>query len=398
MIAIGAGETPPGAIDFEDLLATADAEAFSYRNIDERSAAAMCYTSGTTGKPKGVVYSHRAIVIHSLASTQSSSLGISESDAVLPVVPMFHANAWGFPFTCTLVGRRRSSPGRTSTRSSLLDAFVEQEVTVTAGVPTIWMGILQRSTPSPTRWDLSRLRSMIVGGAAAPEAMIEGFERRHGLHITHAWGMTEMAPIGTISLLEPRARAARGRAVPLPREAGLPVPPRRDPRPRRRRPRPVGRRDDGRARGARPVDLLVVLQRAGGDDRWTDDGWFKTGDIVTIEPNGYVEIQDRSKDLVKSGGEWISTVALENALMGHPAVLEAAVIAVPDDKWSERPLAVVVFREGQRADADELRAFLAPNFAKWWLPERFETVDEIPKTAVGKFRKTALREQFATTS
>ena len=238
---------------------------------------------------------------------------------------------------------------------------------------------------------------MIVGGAAAPQAMIEGFERRHGLHITHAWGMTEMAPMGTISApLEPRARAPRGRAVPLPRQA-------RDSRPRSSRSAPAAATASCRgtaprwasSRCAAPGSPSSYYDAPEASDRWTDDGWFKTGDIVTIEPNGYVEIQDRSKDLVKSGGEWISTVALENALMGHPAVLEAAVIAVPDEKWSERPLAVVVFREGQTADADELRAFLAPNFAKWWLPERFEVVDEIPKTAVGKFRKTALREQFA---
>ena len=395
VIAIGAGETPPGAIDFEELLATADADAFSYRDLDERSAAAMCYTSGTTGQPKGVVYSHRAIVLHSLASTQSSSLGISESDAVLPVVPMFHANAWGFPFTCTLVGSKQVFPGPHLDPVSLLDAFVEQEVTLTAGVPTIWMGMLQTLDAQPGGWDLSRLRTMIVGGSAAPQAMIEGFQRRHGLHITHAWGMTEMAPMGTISSLSSRELAlSEDEQFAYRAKQGLPAP-----------------FVEIRARGGEglvPWDGATMgeLEVRGpwisssyydapeASDRWTEDGWFKTGDIVTIEPNGYVEIQDRSKDLVKSGGEWISTVALENALMGHPAVAEAAVIAVPDDKWSERPLAVVVFHEGQTADDDELREFLAPHFAKWWLPERFEAVDEIPKTAVGKFRKTALRERF----
>ena len=330
VIAIGAGETPPGAIDFEDLLATADAEAFSYRDIDERSAAAMCYTSGTTGQPKGVVYSHRAIVIHSLASTQSSSLGISESDAVLPVVPMFHANAWGFPFTCTLVGSAQVFPGAHLDPVSLLDAFVDREITVTAGVPTIWMGILQALDAEPERWDLSRLRSMIVGGAAAPQAMIEGFERRHGLHITHAWGMTEMAPMGTISALSSR-------------ELALPEDEQYRYRAKQGLPSPLveirARGGDGLVPwdGATMGELEVrgpwisssYYNAPEASDRWTDDGWFKTGDIVTIEPNGYVEIQDRSKDLVKSGGEWISTVALENALMGHPAVLEAAVIAVP---------------------------------------------------------------------
>ena len=369
VIAVGAGETPPGAIEYEDLIATADAEAFIYRDIDERSAAAMCYTSGTTGQPKGVVYSHRAIVIHSLASTQSSSLGIGEADVVLPVVPMFHANAWGFPFTCTLVGSDQVFPGPHIDPATLLDGFVEQGVTVTAGVPTIWMGILQMLDAEPDRWDLSRLRSMIVGGAAAPQAMIEGFEKRHGLHIVHAWGMTEMAPMGTISALSSRELAlSEEEQYTYRAKQGLPSP-----------------FVEIRARGGDglvPWDGATMgeLEVRGpwiassyynapeANDRWTDDGWFKTGDIVTIEPNGYVEIQDRSKDLVKSGGEWISTVALENALMGHPAVLEAAVIAIPDEKWSERPLAVVVFREGQTrrrrraagVPGAELRQVVAP--------------------------------------
>jgi len=398
VVAIGPGPTPDGAIDFEELLATADADDFEYRDIDERAAAAMCYTSGTTGQPKGVLYSHRAIALHSLASTQSSTLGIGETDSVLPVVPMFHANAWGFPFTCTLVGSRQVFPGPHLDPQSLLDAFVEQGVTLTAGVPTIWMGILQALDAAPDAWDLSKLRAMIVGGSAAPQAMIEGFEKRHGLHITHAWGMTEMAPMGSISELSSRELTLpESKQFSYRAKQGLPVP-----------------FVEIRARGGEglvPWDGATMgeLEVRGAwiassyyeapeaSDRWTDDGWFKTGDIVTIEPNGYIEIQDRSKDLVKSGGEWISTVALENALMGHPAVLEAAVIAVPDEKWSERPLAVVVLREGGEATAEELREFLAPQFAKWWLPERFEFVDEIPKTAVGKFRKTTLRERFAKT-
>ncbi|MEX0674302.1 MAG: long-chain fatty acid--CoA ligase [Gaiellaceae bacterium] len=382
--------------EYEELLASGDPE-WDYPDIDERAAAVMCYTSGTTGMPKGVLYSHRAIAVHSLASTQSGTLGISERDTVLPVVPMFHANAWGFPFTCTLVGAKQVFPGPHLDPESLLDAFERERVTVTGGVPTIWMGILQLLDAEPKRFDLSSLRSMIVGGSAAPRAMIEGFEQRHGLHVTHAWGMTEMSPLGTVSELTSALmeapedvrfayRAKQGVPAPFVEiraadEEGAFVP------------------WDGKTMGELEVRGAWIASGYYEDDsqadRWTEDGWFKTGDIVTIEEGGYIEIQDRSKDVIKSGGEWVSSVALENAIMGHPAVAEAAVIAVPDEKWAERPLAVVVFKEGQSATADELREHIAPQFAKWQLPDRFEVVDEIPKTAVGKFRKTALREQFA---
>jgi fatty-acyl-CoA synthase len=390
------GEVPDGTIEYEELLSRASADDFVYEEIDENAAAAMCYTSGTTGQPKGVVYSHRAIAIHSLASTQSGTLGVSETDVILPVVPMFHANAWGFPFTCTLVGATQVFPGQHLDPPSLLEAFQQEGVTITAGVPTIWMGILQTLDAEPDAYDLSKLRAMIVGGSAAPQAMIEGFERRHGLHVTHAWGMTEMAPLGTVSELSSR-------------EAALPEDEQFAYRAKQGLPAPFveirARGDqglvpwDGQAMGELEVRGAWIASAYYEDDsqadRWTDDGWFKTGDIVTIEPNGYIEIQDRTKDLVKSGGEWISTVALENALMGHPAIAEAAVIAIPDEKWAERPMAVCVCREGQVATPEELRAFLEPQFAKWWLPDQYEFVDEIPKTAVGKFRKTALREQFA---
>jgi fatty-acyl-CoA synthase len=394
VIAVGAGEVPDGAIDFEELLAGASDDTFSYRDLDERSAAAMCYTSGTTGRPKGVVYSHRAIAIHAL--TAGGLLGMTTADTCLPVVPMFHANAWCFPFTCTMIGAKQVLPGPHLDPVSLLEDFEQERVTVTAGVPTIWMGILQALDANPGGWDLSSIRTMTVGGAAPPRAMIEAFQERHGLHVTHGWGMTEMCPIGTISGAPGQEEGLTGGAAYDKRAMqGPPIP-----------------FVEIRARGATglvPWDgsTMGELEVRGvaisssyydspdSADRWTDDGWFKTGDVVSIHPDGYVEVQDRAKDLVKSGGEWISTVALENALMGHEAVAEAAVIAVPDEKWSERPLAVVVLREGTTVSPDELREHLAPGFAKWWLPDRFEFVDEIPKTAVGKFRKTALREQFA---
>jgi fatty-acyl-CoA synthase len=394
VIAIGPGPTPAGAIDFEELLATQKADDWPYPETDERAAAAMCYTSGTTGQPKGVVYSHRAIAIHAL--TVTGALALTCDDVCLPVVPMFHANAWCFPFSSILVGLKHVYPGPHLDPVSLLDAFESERVTITAGVPTIWVGILQALDAEPTRWDLSSLRTMTVGGAAPPRRLIEAFGDRHGLHVTHGWGMTEMCPIGTISGLPGHESGL------APREAY-------DKRALQGPPLPFV---EIRARGGEglvawdgasmgelevrgPSISSAYYDSADGSDRWTDDGWFKTGDIVTIHPDGYVGVQDRSKDLLKSGGEWISTMALENALMGHPAVLEAAVIAVPDERWMERPLAVVVLREGQTAGADELRSFLAPTFAKFWLPDRFEFVDEIPKTAVGKFRKTALRERFS---
>ena len=354
----------------------------------------MCYTSGTTGRPKGVLYSHRAIAIHAL--TVNACLGTRADDVSLPVVPMFHANAWCFPFSSTMSGVKQVFPGPHLDPVTLLDGLAEQKVTITAGVPTIWMGILQALDANPGGWDLSSIRIMTVGGAAPPRAMIEAFGERHGLHIVHGWGMTEMSPVGTMS-------GTRGR-----RPASS----------HRRRTRAVRCRDR-RSRSSRSAHAVPTASWPGtarrwassrcaarrsrrrtyesdeGADRWTEDGWFRTGDVVSIHPDGVVEVQDREKDLVKSGGEWISTVALENALMGHPSVAEAAVIAVPDEKWSERPLAVVVLKEGEEPTPEELREFLAPDFAKWWLPDRFEFVDEIPKTAVGKFRKTALREQFA---
>jgi fatty-acyl-CoA synthase len=388
VIAVGAGETPPGALDYEELLAAADESAFVEREIDERAAAGMCFTSGTTGLPKGVMYSHRAIAIHAL--TMAACVQMTCDDVVLPVVPMFHANAWCFPFSCALVGASQVFPGPHLDPASLLEGFAAEQVTLAAGVPTIWMGILHALDATPGGWDLSRMRTMVIGGAAPPLAMIEAFQERHGLHVTHGWGMTEMSPVGTVSGApgqdqEPARRAQQGPPIPFveirARGAGGLV------------------AWDGEAMGELevrgPSIASSYYEAPDAADRWTDDGWFRTGDIVTIGPDGYVTVQDRAKDLVKSGGEWISSVALENALMAHPAVAEAAVIAIPDDTWSERPLAVVVLRDGASATADDLRAFLEPQVARFWLPDRFEFVDEIPKTAVGKFRKTALRERFA---
>ncbi|MBA3476629.1 MAG: AMP-binding protein, partial [Actinobacteria bacterium] len=341
----------------------------------------------------------RSTVLHTLGQALAAPLGlhVTEKETFLPVVPMFHANAWGYPYTCLMVGAKIVFPGPFLDPESLLDDFAQEGVTITAGVPTIWMGILGMLDKEPDRWDLSRLHSMLVGGSAAPRAMIAGFRQRHGKTVVHGWGMTETSPLATASDYVGEFRDADEETqLDVVAMQGLPLP-----FVELRAKDDEGNEIpwDGEAMGELEVRGPWVAagyyETPEQAERWTDDGWFKTGDIASFHPKGYVMIKDRSKDVIKSGGEWISSVELENALMAHPAIAEAAVIAMPHEKWDERPLAVCVLREGQSATTDELREFLAPQFAKWWLPDAFEFVQEIPKTAVGKFRKTALREQFA---
>jgi fatty-acyl-CoA synthase len=382
---------------YEQLLAGVSADDWRDPELDEDTAAAMCYTSGTTGLPKSVVYSHRSTVLHTLgvAAGNPLGLGVSERDVILPVVPMFHANAWGYPYIAAMLGAKLVFPGPHLDPESLLDDLVQEGVTWTAGVPTIWLGILQLLDANPGKWDLSRMKGMLVGGSAAPRAMIAGFKQRQGLSVVHGWGMTETSPVASLSGLPGElAQADEETQFDYIAMQGMPLPFVE-----------LRVRDergfvpwDGESMGELEIrgpwvaaGYYATPEQA---DRWTDDGWFKTGDIVSMHPRGFVMIKDRSKDVIKSGGEWISSVELENALMAHPAIAEAAVIGIPDEKWQERPLAAVVLKEGASATADELRAFLAPQFAKWCLPDRFEFVSEIPKTGVGKFRKTALREQF----
>jgi fatty-acyl-CoA synthase len=385
---------------YEELLASADADEWSDPELDEREAAAMCFTSGTTGRPRGVVYSHRSTILHALGVASMTPLGraIHEADTLLPVVPMFHANAWGYPYLAALLGANLVMPGPHLDPESLLEDFVEHKVTWTAGVPTIWLGMLKLLDAEPDRWDLSHMRGMLVGGAAVPRAMIEAYGR-HGLKVVQGWGMTETSPVAsTADLVGDLRDADEETQLDFQATAGLPLP-FVEARVR------AGEEEvawDGESMGELEVRgpwvAASYYEAPESADRWTDDGWFRTGDIVAMHPRGFIQIKDRSKDVVKSGGEWISSVELENALMAHPAVAEAAVIAIPDEKWQERPLAAVVLEEGASVSPDELRDFIAPRFAKWWLPDRFEFVPEIPKTAVGKFRKTALREQFADSS
>ncbi len=388
-------QVPDGCLDYEALLASADPSAFVEADVREDDAAAMCYTSGTTGRPKGVLYSHRAIILHSFSQGLVDSLGIGERDIVLPIVPMFHVNAWGLPFTATMFGSGIVFPGPYLDGASVLDLIVREKVTITAGVPTVWLGMLQQLDKAPGTHDLGALRAIAIGGSAAPASLIAGYQERHGVTIIHAWGMTELTPLGTVCLLpdtlaaapfdaQVRYRARQGKPLPFIEVRGMAdghaIP------------------WDGQTMGELEVRGPWVASEyynvPGPDTRFSGDGWFRTGDVVVIHPDGCVELTDRAKDLVKSGGEWISSVSLENALMAHPAIAEAAVIAVPHPKWDERPLAVVVVRPGQQVSAAELNAFLAPQFASWWLPDAIEFTSEIPRTSVGKFKKSVLRDQF----
>jgi fatty-acyl-CoA synthase len=378
--------------DYEALIATGSP--YQAPELDENDAAGMCYTSGTTGKPKGVVYSHRSIVLHSLATATVDHMGVSHADAVCPVVPMFHVNAWGIPFTAVMTGSKLVFPGPHLDAESLLDLYQSEQVTLTAGVPTIWMSLLQALESAPQRWKLAPGMRMMVGGAAAPEAMIRAFDR-FGLRVIHGWGMTETSPVGTVNYLKRElGTLSQDEEYSVRARQGMPLPffEARAMGPEGEAPRDGVSMGELQVRGPWVASGYHDLDDESG--KWTDDGWFCTGDIATIDPAGYVKITDRLKDLVKSGGEWISSLELENALMSHPAVAEAAVIAIPDAKWGERPLAIIVCKSGRAASEAELRAHLAPRFASFWLPDRYVFVNEMPRTATGKILKVALRERY----
>ncbi len=396
------GPTPqpiPGVLDY-DAFVEGSEPAAPLTDLQENEAAAMCYTSGTTGNPKGVVYSHRSTVLHSLACAPKDCLNVGEADTVLPIVPMFHVNAWGLPYTCAMYGAQQVYAGVFSDGPNLARLLQDERVTITAGVPTIWMGLLgelDRAKAAGTPYDLHALTSLIVGGSAAPESLIRAFEEHHGLHLLHAWGMTETHPLGTASSVpagvDPTSeegyalRAKQGRTVPLIElelidDDGTILP------------------HDGKTMGrllTRGPWVASSYFKGEGQANFFQLGgkdWFDTGDIATLDERGYMHIQDRSKDLIKSGGEWIGSVDLENAIMAHPAVAQCAVIAMDDPRWDERPLAVVVPRPGQTVTHEELMTFIAPKFAKWWLPDATVLTDSIPIGATGKFLKRELREEY----
>jgi fatty-acyl-CoA synthase len=391
----GQGPIPDGFINYESLLETGDETLFEGFEGDENTAASLCYTSGTTGRPKGVLYSHRSIVLHSLTICFAIGEAFTERDVVLPVVPMFHVNAWGMPFHDVMLGTTIVLPGQYLDPVSLLELLESEKVTITAGVPTIWNGILQVLDTNPGKYNLNSLRLLLVGGSNASKSLIQGFEQRHQLKVTQAWGMTETSPLGSVSYIGSR-------------EAQLPFEEQFAYRSKQGKPASMveirGRNGDGlvpwdgktmgelEVRG--PWVASAYYNSVDDEGKFTPDGWFCTGDIVTIEADGCIEIKDRSKDVIKSGGEWISSIALEGAILGHPAVLEAAVFAVVDAKWGERPMAAVVLKPEMNLSAGELHSFLTPMFVKFWLPDAYEFVKEIPKTSVGKFKKSVLRELY----
>jgi fatty-acyl-CoA synthase len=361
--------------------------------LAESDGLATCYTSGTTGKSKGVVYSHRSTLLHTLAAALPDCLDLSRADILMPVVPMFHVNAWGLPYVAAMTGAKLVFPGPHLDPPSLLDLLAGERVTCAAGVPTIWLGIREAMDAAPDRWKLVPGLRMVVGGSAAPEQLIRDFDRL-GMTLLHAWGMTELSPLGLVSRVPPqladadeatryRIRAKQGVPPPLVdlcirNEAGD-VP-----------------RDDKTSGEilCRGPWIAGSYVGAAAPERWTADGYFRTGDVARMDEHGFVQLTDRIADLIKSGGEWIASQELENALMGHPAVREAAVIGVPHPRWSERPVAVYVLKPDATASADELRVFLAARFPKFWLPDAFEAVDAIPRTSAGKFRKSELRQRY----
>ncbi|MFN8201943.1 MAG: long-chain fatty acid--CoA ligase [Solirubrobacteraceae bacterium] len=376
--------------EYEALLA-AQPPAFDYPAIDERQACGLCYTSGTTGHPKGVLYSHRSNMLQALGKCLADTEAISRHDRVMPIVPMFHANAWGFPYACTLSGADLILPSRFINAPRIVDTIVSERVTVSGAVPTVWLDVLEYADAH--RPDLSSLRAILSGGAAVPESLMRAFQERHGVTIVHAWGMTETSPLASLSIPDTTLtgdahwaqRARQGTPLPLV-EARL-----------------VDDAGDEAAWDGEATGELEVRGSWVARDYYEDpagaekfhDGWLRTGDVASIDPSGSIKISDRTKDVIKSGGEWISSIELEGEIMALDGVREAAVVAIPDPRWTERPLACVALQPGATLTLEEMRAHLAGRVAKWWLPDEVVIVDEIPKTSVGKFDKKALRAQLA---
>src|SRR4051794_33777450 len=379
----------PNAIRYEDLIAD-QPDSFDWPELEDNQAAGLAYTSGTTGNPKGVLYSHRSQLLHSFGTCLADAMGLRASDRVLPVVPMFHVNAWGIPYAAGLIGSDLVMPMQFLQAEPLVKLIEEEKVTVAAGVPTVWLDVLNYADEHKP--DLSSIRTVIGGGSAVPLALMQAFQERHGIRVTQAWGMTEMSPLGTVArppagLDEDeqwRYRDTAGRIMPLV-EARLITGDGSE--------APWDGETTGELEVRGPWIASDYYEDPSGRDKF-HDGWLRTGDIASIDSQGFVKISDRAKDVIKSGGEWISSVELEVELMAHPDVAEAAVIAKPDERWQERPLACVVRKEGSSVNADDLIEHLRSRVAKWWLPDEISFIDEVPKTSVGKFDKKVLRKRL----
>jgi fatty-acyl-CoA synthase len=379
------------AVAYETWLADADGD-FAWKTFDENTAAGMCYTSGTTGHPKGVVYSHRSNVLHTLLSLQPDAIGLASRDVVLPIVPMFHANSWGLAFSSPMAGAALVMPGAKLDGASIYELLNEFKVTLTGAVPTVWLLLLQHLEKTGAK--LPYLERVVIGGSACPRAMIKTFEEDYNVKVFHAWGMTEMSPVGTVGSIKPQLAHLTSDALldvkqkqgytpfgvemKITDDANKPLP------------------WDGKTFGRIKVRGFAVARGYFKEDHDAidDEGFFDTGDVGTMDRHGYMQITDRSKDVIKSGGEWISSIDLENLAVGHPKVAEAAVIGVRHPKWDERPLLVVVLKEGQSATKDEILGFLKGKIANWWMPDDVVFVGSIPHTATGKIQKTVLRDQF----
>ena len=380
------------AVPYEQWIAEVDGD-FAWKSFDENTAAGMCYTSGTTGNPKGVLYSHRSNVLHSMMASTPDAMGVSSRDVVLPVVPMFHANCWGLALTSPMVGAEMVMPGAKLDGASIFEMLNEYRVTFTAAVPTVWLMLLQYLEANKNL-KLPYLKKVVIGGSASPRAMIKAFQDVYGVDVCHAWGMTEMSPLGTLGSLKPEYAGLTGEKrldvqikqghppfcveMKITDDAGKELP------------------RDGKTFGRLKVRGPAIARRYFKEDSDVVDaeGFFDTGDVSTMDPYGYMQITDRAKDVIKSGGEWISSIEIENLAVGHPKVAEAAVIGIQHPKWDERPLLVIVVKKDQTLSKQEMIDFMAGKIAKWWMPDDVAFVDEIPHTATGKIQKTALRERF----